>query len=87
MTENLKEWLARKLLGACHSMLPHSSCVMQDARARWQFNNDWEQPSIEVEAKNFQPHPDYGPGEYDPRGAVPRGRDAVSRLGGMHGHY
>lgn len=45
MIENFKYWAARKLLNLCSRWLHKSSCVMQDAGRRWQFNNDWTQPT------------------------------------------
>lgn len=45
MIENIKYWLVRKLLNLCSAWLSPSVCAMQDGGRKWQFNNNWTQPT------------------------------------------
>lgn len=45
MIEDFKYWLMRRLLNLCSMWLPPSSCAMQDSARKWQFNNNWVQPT------------------------------------------
>lgn len=49
MVENFKDWLVRKMLNLCSDWLPSSSCAMQDSARKWQFNNNWIQPTSDCD--------------------------------------